>query len=454
MDTIINRISSLINRGHARSVQAKKHVLASFAIKGGNILISFLLVPLTITYLDQTRYGIWLTLSSVVMWINFFDIGLGNGMRNKFAQAKARGDMDKARIYVSTTYAAMFLIMGSVFLVFLGIYPLVNWSRVLNTPDNLGVEIGSVVLLVFGFFCLRFVLKLLGKLLIADQRPSLNLAFNLGAGIISILVIYFLTKTTEGSLLYVSATLSAAPVLVLLLASVIFFRGRYRQFRPSLKYVRMSEFRSLMGLGSQFFLIQLASVMLFTTDNMIITQILGPEEVTTYNIAHKYFHIIPIAFGIITTPLWSAFTEAYTKGEYDWIKNVINKSLKLWGVVVGVVILMVLGSNLFYQFWVGDKVQVPMGLSMAMALFVSLSTLNSIFVTFINGVGKLRLQIFTAIFSILVNIPLSYLFAVPLGLGLSGVILATTCSILLSLVLRPWQYYLIINQKATGIWNK
>lgn len=132
----------------------------------------------------------------------------------------------------------------------------------------------------------------------------------------------------------------------------------------------------------------------------------------------------------------------------------MKKSFWLWLVVLGVVILMVLGSNLFYQFWVGDRVQVPMSLSVAMALFVSLSTLNSIFVTFINGVGKLRLQIFTAIFSILANIPLSYLFAVPLGMGLAGVILATTCSILLSLILRPWQYYLIINQKATGIWNK
>jgi O-antigen/teichoic acid export membrane protein len=132
----------------------------------------------------------------------------------------------------------------------------------------------------------------------------------------------------------------------------------------------------------------------------------------------------------------------------------MNKSLKLWLVIVGVVVLMVLGSNLFYQLWVGDKVQVPMDLSIFMAIFVLLSTLNSIFVTFINGVGKLRLQIYTAIFSILANVPLSYLFAVTLGMGLSGVILATTCSIAVSLVLRPWQYYLIINQKATGIWNK
>lgn len=454
METLINRISSLINRGHARSVKAKKHVLASFAIKGGNILISFLLVPLTIGYLDQTRYGIWLTLSSVVMWINFFDIGLGNGMRNKFAAAKAKGELEKARIYVSTTYAAMFLIMGTVWLIFLGIFPFVSWDQVLNTPAGLGVEIGSVVLIVISFFCLRFVLQLLGKLLIADQRPSLNLAFNLIAGIVSITVIYLLTQTTEGSLLYVSLTLSASPVLVLLLASLMFYRGQYRHYRPALKYVRMGEFRSLMGLGSQFFLVQLASVILFTTDNMIITQILGPEHVTTYNIAHKYFHIIPIAFGIITTPLWSAFTDAYTRGEYGWIKNVINKSLKLWVAVVGVVVLMVLGADFFYQLWVGDKVQVPTNLSVAMGVFVLLSTLNSIFVTFINGVGKLRLQIYTAIFSICANIPLSYLFAVTLGLGLTGVILATTCSILLSLVLRPWQYHLLIHQKATGIWNK
>ncbi len=98
------------NKGHQRSIEAKKNIAASFLIKGISILISPVLVPLTIDYINPTQYGIWLTLSSIVAWFSFFDMGFGNGMRNRFAEAKANGDMLKARAYVSTTYAVLGLI--------------------------------------------------------------------------------------------------------------------------------------------------------------------------------------------------------------------------------------------------------------------------------------------------------------------------------------------------------
>ena len=91
------KISSFINflgldKGHERTVKAKKNIVASFVIKGLNIAIGLILVPLTINYLNPTKYGIWITLSSVIGWFSFFDIGLGNGLRNRFAEAIAVGD--------------------------------------------------------------------------------------------------------------------------------------------------------------------------------------------------------------------------------------------------------------------------------------------------------------------------------------------------------------------------
>ena len=87
----VSFIKNLLNKGHSRSVNAKKNILASLVIKGCSIAISLILVPLTIHYVNPTKYGIWLTLSSMVSWFGFFDIGFGNGLRNKFAEAKAKG---------------------------------------------------------------------------------------------------------------------------------------------------------------------------------------------------------------------------------------------------------------------------------------------------------------------------------------------------------------------------
>jgi len=88
----------------SRSKNITKHVLLSVIYKGGHIISTFLLVPLTIEFLDTENYGVWLTLSSFIAWFSFFDIGLGNGLRNKFAEAKTRNDLELARGYVSTAY--------------------------------------------------------------------------------------------------------------------------------------------------------------------------------------------------------------------------------------------------------------------------------------------------------------------------------------------------------------
>jgi O-antigen/teichoic acid export membrane protein len=99
---LTKKVRSLITEGDQRSVKAKKNILASFLVKGFNIAVGFLLVPLTIDYIDKSLYGIWLTLSSIVTWFRFFDVGLGNGLKNKFAEALAKGDRHLARVYVST----------------------------------------------------------------------------------------------------------------------------------------------------------------------------------------------------------------------------------------------------------------------------------------------------------------------------------------------------------------
>jgi O-antigen/teichoic acid export membrane protein len=101
-----------VSEGHERSVRAKKNIVSSLLIKGISIALSFVTLPITLNYVDTSTYGVWLTLSSIVGWFTFFDIGLTQGLRNRFAEAKAKGDESLAQIYVSTTYA----ILGLIFL--------------------------------------------------------------------------------------------------------------------------------------------------------------------------------------------------------------------------------------------------------------------------------------------------------------------------------------------------
>ena len=122
-------LNNILGNGHHRSIKAKKNIIASFLIRGVSIIISLIMVPLTINYINPSRYGIWLTLSSIVGWFSFFDIGLSQGLRNKFAEAKAKGNDNLAQVYVSTTYAILAIIFFVVWMIFLLVNNFLDWAQ-------------------------------------------------------------------------------------------------------------------------------------------------------------------------------------------------------------------------------------------------------------------------------------------------------------------------------------
>lgn len=445
--------SKFFTIGHVRSLNIKKNIVASFLLKGISIIISLVLVPLTLNYIDPVEYGIWLTLNSIITWFGIFDIGFGNGLRNNFAKALAKGSRELAKVYVSTTYAVLMVLMGFFYIVFVIVNPLLDWTKIMNTTSNTGVELSKLAIIVFTLFSLRFIFKLIGTILLADQKSAINDSFDVIGNFFALIIIYILTKTTAGSLLYFSTCLSATPVIVLLIANIYFFSGDYKEYIPSIKYVDLKYIRDLTSIGIQFFILQIVALIVFLTDNIIITQLFGPAEVTPYNIAFKYFNIIIMVFTTILNPFWSAFTESYHKGDVRWIQASINKLLKIWLLIVIVVVFMILFSKIFYHVWVGDKIRIPFLLSSFMGLYVVISTWNNIFTFFINGIGAIRLQMYYAIFAAIINIPLSIYFARNLNFGISGVILATCASILCGTILAPIQYKKIINNRAKGIWR-
>ncbi len=443
-------INSVLNKGHHRSVKAKKNILASFAIKGCNIAISLILVPLTIHYVNPTQYGIWLTLSSIIGWFAFFDIGFGNGLRNKFAEALAKDDHELARIYLSTTYAILSIIVVCLLAVFFCINPFLNWSRILNTPASMASELSILALLVFVFFCLQFVLQLITTVITANQQPAKASFFNFLGSLFSLSIIFILTRTTSGNLIYLALSLGFTPVLVLTASSLWFYTHEYRKYAPAARFVKFSYARSLMGLGLKFFIIQIAAVVLYETSNLIITQLFGPAQVTSYNVAYKYFGIIPMVMGIIMTPFWSAFTEAWVKQDFAWIKSTMRRLQILWAGLSLLAIIMLVLSGFVYKWWVGKDIVIHISISMAMASYVIINAWNGIYSQFLNGVGKIKLQLYTALVGTLVNIPL----AIYLGktLGIYGVVLSTTIISIMGAVLSPMQYNKIIHNNARGIW--
>jgi O-antigen/teichoic acid export membrane protein len=207
-----------------------------------------------------------------------------------------------------------------------------------------------------------------------------------------------------------------------------------------------------MSVGLKFFIIQIAALILFNTNNIIITQLFGPEEVTTFNVSFKLFSVITMIFSIIAGPLWSAFTDAYTRNEFDWIKNTLSKMKKVWGLLIIFTVLVLLASPWIYKLWVGTSVSVPFALSAAMGSYVIVYIWQTIHVFFLNGIGKIKLQLYVVIFCGIINIPLAIL----LGrlMGLVGITLTSTLLFIFMGTVFSIQTQKILNKSAVNIWNK
>lgn len=438
----------------ARTRNIVRHIGWSFIFKAGSVLASFMLIPLSINYLGKEHYGIWLTLSSVITWFSMFDIGLGNGLRNKFAKARALGNNHDAQAFVSTAYFTVGAISVVLVAILLSLNLFMDWSRIFNTSPGLKGELSLLIPVIFGFFGLQLVSNLIISIFQAEQHHSIQDKIQFFTQTLSLIVVWLLTMTEGTSLLLFGSLYAALPVLILLGLNIFAFNGRYRAYRPSFSLCQKAYLSEITGLGFKFFIIQIAALILFSTDNFIITQLFGPAEVVPYNVAFKYFSIVTMGYSILIMPYWSTFTEAFTKQDFDWIRGSVSRIQKIWFLVPVALSIMVLFSNWFYRIWVGETVKVPIELSIVMAVFVAMLTFNMVYTYFINGVGKIQIQLVTSILTMTLNIPLSIFLGYYMGWGSTGVIAATCFSLSYALILRPLQYRKIINGTAKGIWSK
>ena len=447
-------VKRLINQGHDRSVQAKKNIISSFLIKGISICISLVLVPLIINYINPSRYGIWLTLSSIVGWFSFFDIGLTQGLRNKFAEAKAKGDDKSGQIYVSTTYAVLAIIFTSVWILFILCNSFLNWSDILKLPQNMRSEVSTLAVIVFTYFCSQFVLRIVTTINIADQQPARASLIDLLGQFLSLIFIVILIKTTKGSLINLGIGLCLFPVLVYLGANLYFFNGTYKQYQPKFSKIDFSYAKGLFNLGLTFFIIQIASVIQYESANIIIARNFGTSEVTSYNIVYKYFGMLTMLYTIFLTPFWSASTEAFLKQDFEWIKNTVKKYNILYILIFLASILMLVFSSTVYRLWLGKgKVHIDFILSFWGFLYVGLYIFGSTYVNFLNGISALRIQFWSSIFSPILYIAIAILLIDYYKMGAYSLFVAAIIANVYAII-APIQYYQIIYKNKRGIWAR
>lgn len=407
---------------------------------------SFLAVPLMIQYLGQEQFGIWSTLLTVMSWIIFFDLGVGNGLRNKVAESIAKNEINEASSYVASCYTLIGLIAFAIWGVVTSASYFLSWQSIFNTNAISEADLGQTVRIAAFFIVLNFWIGLIAALLGAVQRTSLLALGQLVTNLLILVLIAILSKTTEASISHLAFAYGISLVSANILLSLSFYQA-HPELRPRIRLDKR-HVRPMLSAGLQFFMIQLAVLIIFTTDKMLITQLFGPQFVTQYEVVFKLFSIITFAHTIISAPLWSAYTDAYHRNDFEWIRQMLRKQLLIFAAIALAVFLLSLSAKKIIEVWIGSQLEVSSILIFFMGMLVLISSWNNIFAMFVNGIGEVRLQLYTSMVAMCLNIPLSIFFAKYTELSVTGVVAGTICSLLLAAVVLPLQVNRLVRRTA------
>ncbi len=436
-----------------RSSLLQKNILASFIIKGWSAVIVLLMVPATLHCLGEYKNGIWLTISSLLLWIDNMDIGLGNGLRNKIAEYMAHGERERTRSLVSSTFAMLSCIIIPVMLVLLLLIAVGDPYQVFNAAPTKVPHLDQVLMVTVILVCTSFVFKLIGNFYMGLQLPAVsNLLIALGQTL-ALIGTYIVLWSGSHSLMLIALVNTVSPLLVYLLAYPYTFFYKYPQLRPSFRLIDFKEAKAVINMGVQFFIMQISSVVLFMTSNILISNLFSPEMVTPYQITYRYFSILLVVFTVICMPFWNATTDAYQRNDMEWIRQAASKlRLMTIGILLCLIVMVAL-SDIVYAIWIDRQTVIDIRMSIVMAAYIFILIYSMRYSYFINGIGTLRLQLIFTATAAIVFIPLAYL-ATWWTHDIIWFMVVMCLVNIPGLIVNRIQFYKLINGKAKGIWIK
>lgn len=393
---MIKRIKAFLSDKDERNLII--NIMLAFFVKGASLIVSMISLPLYIKYFDDNAtLGVWYTLLSVISWISVCDLGLGSGLRNRLTEALAKGERDTAKKYVSSTYAAMSVIILPIILIAAVAFLFVDFNSLLNISRDVvdeGTLRGSIIILFAGV-CISFVLKGIYSVIYAIQKSSITNILTLISSVIPVIFVLFYNGESVAENLTVLSVVHVIAINLPLIAAtvVIFSSKRFSFMSPTLKVCEKKCAFDMLGFGLQFFFAQIFLLLLLSTNEFYITTFFAPEYTVEYSIYYKLFTVVGSLFMLALTPLWSKVTKDYAEKKYRKIQRTNRFLYLMAGLAALMQFVMVLMLQWIINVWLGaDAITVDYTVALAFATFGSLYIFNVVLTTMANGIGDLKTQ--------------------------------------------------------------
>ena len=421
-------------RAHERHRRASLSALMAVIAKLVSIATMFITVPITIHYLGPERYGMWMIMSSLIAMLAFADLGIGNGVLNAVSAAHGRDDVAAMQEGISSGMAVLTLVAGLILIGFAIAYPHVAWHELFNVRSPLArAEAGPAVAVFVLCFAIAVPVTVVQRVEIGLQRSFLASAWVCCGSLLSLVAVLVAVWSKAGLPILVAA-LTGAPLVANIGNGLIFFGLQRPDLRPRLRAVRRRAAHEVMEAGLLFFALQVAAAASYNSQPVIIAQILGAQAVPQYSVPERLFSLIGMTVTMALGPLWPAYREAITRGDVDWTRRMLRRSItSAVGYAAMLAIPLVIVSPFLIRLWVGHAVTPPILLLIALGVWKIVEAGGIALSMFLNGAHIIGSQVWAAISTAIFTVGLAIFLVYTIGVA--GAVWAMILAFLLFSVL-------------------
>jgi len=394
------------------------------------LLASLITIPLTIKYLGVERFGLWMTISSAIAMVAFADLGIGNGLLNAVSNANGKNDNIAIKSYISSAIATLTIIALLVLIIFFTVFQFISWDEVFNVSSlTAAEEAGIATAIMLACFALSLPIGVVQRVQMGLQIGYVAYLWQILGSVLGLIATLVVISFQLGLPSLIIAAVGV-PIVANLLNGIVFFLIKRRDLAPSIQFVHRDAVSKVFHTGMLFLVLQIAGLVAFQSDALIISHYLGPAAVAEYFVVLKLFSIPGMILSFYLMALWPAYGDAYSRGETNWIRDTYKKSLH-YSLILTIPMtgFLVVFGTLLIEMWVGSSVSPSIELILGMGLWALLTVWGGNYSTLLNGLHVIKFQVITSVLMAVFNVFISIWLVKKVGI--SGAIFGSVLSLIL-----------------------
>lgn len=394
----------------------KSNITKGFLWQAISIASTFILIPISISYLGKADYGLWIVLYSFILLLQSCDLGISSSCRNSLTKLLTQNKKVEAKYLVSTSY----VILASLSLGLLAFIYIFQKTVGIDALQAFPLYVVATILCIV---LLDYNLKLALTVYTSNHKAfvlPLSTAIANVCFLMVVATLHFLDVGESNRLILFCFIFPVCSLLTNTFITIYAYNYSLKFLRPNIFLFKKDYFQPLVLSGASFFIIQVSMAILTQYASILVFEYSSSEVVADVSILDKFFGMISVVGAVFLFPFWSKFTQKYTERDFDWIRKCILKLELFFIFTCFCVLILWYLFPFFLGVWMTGDDEIAQSLSAIVAIKYLMIFLNSIYSYYLNGIGKLKIQIVLYSLGAVFIIPMSsMLFEV---LGVEGVV--------------------------------